>query len=78
MIKASPAPVFTGFFIGSLLWRKALKLDGNYWAELAVGLLIWRVISMLPVLRIIAFFVAGPQALGVLTRMLGRKMSWKR
>ena len=67
------APVFLGFFLGSLLWRKALKKTKNYWAELAVGLLIWRILSLIPVLKIVTAFIAGPLALGVITRMLGKK-----
>ncbi len=67
------APVFLGFFLGSLLWRKALKKTKNYWAELAVGLLIWRILSLIPGLKIVTAFIAGPLALGVITRMLGKK-----
>ena len=67
------APVFLGFFLGSLLWRKALKKTKNYWAELAVGLLVWRILSFIPGVKIVTAFIAGPLALGVITRMLGKK-----
>lgn len=67
------APVFLGFFLGSLLWRKALKKTKNYWAELAVGLLVWRILSLIPGVKIVTAFIAGPLALGVITRMLGKK-----
>jgi hypothetical protein len=67
------APVFLGFFLGSQLWRKALKKTKNYWAELAVGLLVWRILSLIPGVKIVTAFIAGPLALGVITRMLGKK-----
>ena len=68
-----PAPIFLGFFLGSLLWRKALKKARNYWAELAVGLLIWLILSLIPGAKFAVALVAGPLALGVFTRMLGKK-----
>lgn len=71
------SPVFLGFFLGSLLWRKALKKDKNYWAELAIGLLAWRILSLIPGVKIAAALVTGPLALGVITRMLGRKKKAK-
>ena len=67
------SPVFTGFFLGALLWRRVLRLRGNYWAELAIGLLIWRGLSLVPYLGFVIAFITGPLALGVLTCMLGRK-----
>lgn len=71
------APVFLSFFLGSLLWRKALKKACNYWAELAIGLLVWRVLSVVPGLGFVTALVSGPLALGVLTRMLGKKRAPK-
>ena len=71
------SPVFLGFFLGSLLWRKALKKEKNYWAELAIGLLAWRILSLIPGVKIAAALVTGPLALGVITRMLGKKKKAK-
>lgn len=67
------APVFLGFFLGVLLWRKALKKNQNYWAELAVGLVCWMIVSSIPGIRFLARMIAGCLGLGVLTRMLGKK-----
>ena len=71
------SPVFLGFFLGSLLWRKALKKACNYWAELAIGLLVWCILSAVPGLGFATALVSGPLALGVLTRMLGKKRAPK-
>ena len=67
------APVFLGFFVGVLIWRRLCKKPVNYWAELAIGILVWRLVSMVPVLRLVTGLVTVPLALGVLTRLLGKK-----
>jgi len=67
------APVFLGFFLGSLIWRRLIKRPVNYWAELPIGLLVWRIVSLIPGLKFAASVVTVPLALGVLTRMLGKK-----
>ena len=67
------APVFLGFFLGTLLWRKAFKQARNYWAELAVGLVVWAVLTAIPGLSFVVGLVSGALGLGVLTRLLGKK-----
>ena len=67
------APVFLGFFLGVLIWRKLLKRTPNYQAELPIGLLVWRIVSLIPGIKFAASVVTVPLALGVLTRMLGKK-----
>jgi hypothetical protein len=67
------APVFLGFFLGVLLWRKALKKDRNYWAELAIGLVCWAILAAVPGIRVAVKMVAGCLGVGVLACMLGKK-----
>ena len=67
------APVFLGFFLGALLWRKALKKARNYWAELAVGLLLWSVLAAVPYVSAVLKLVSLMLGLGVFTRLLGKK-----
>jgi len=67
------APVFLGFFLGVLIWRRLLKRPLNYFAELPIGILVWRIVSLIPGLKFAASVVTVPLALGVLTRMLGKK-----
>ena len=71
------APVFLGFFLGALVWRKALKKEKNYWAELAVGLLLWAVLISIPGVSFLTRLIACALGLGVLARMLGKKKSAK-
>ena len=67
------APVFLGFFLGSLLWRKALKKERNYWAELAIGLACWAVLISIPGVSILVRVVSSCLGVGVLTGFLGKK-----
>lgn len=67
------APVFLGFFLGVLLWRKALKKDRNYWAELAIGLVCWAILAAVPGIRVAVKMVAGCLGVGVPACMLGKK-----
>lgn len=67
------APVFLGFFVGALLWRKALKKTRNYWAELAIGLLVWAVLAAVPYVSAVLKLVSIVLGLGVFTRLLGKK-----
>ena len=67
------APVFLGFFVGVLIWRKLCKRPVNYWAELAIGILVWRLASLIPFVKLATSFVTVPLALGVLARLLGKK-----
>ena len=63
------APVFLGFFLGVLLWRKALKKDRNYWAELAIGLVCWAILAAVPGIRVAVKMVAGCLGVGVLAKL---------
>ena len=67
------APVFLGFFVGVLIWRRLCKRPVNYWAELAIGILVWRLASLIPFVKLATSLVTVPLALGVLARLLGKK-----
>ncbi len=67
------APVFLGFFLGALLWRTAFKKARNYWAELAIGLLVWAVLAAVPYVSAVLKLVSLMLGLGVFTRLLGKK-----
>ena len=56
-----------------LVWRKLLKRSPSYWAELPIGLLIWRVLTLIPGVKVAAGLVVVPLGLGVLARLLGKK-----
>ena len=66
------APVFLGFFLGALLWRGAMKKAPCYYAELAIGILVWRVAASVPGLSFVAGLVSVPLGLGVVTLLLGK------
>lgn len=42
------SPVFLSYILGKLLWRKAFKKAVNYPAELAIGVLAWRILASVP------------------------------
>ena len=67
------APMFLGFFLGALLWRKALKKKQNYWAELAIGIALWTILIAVPGISFFVRLIAACLGLGVLTLMLGKK-----
>lgn len=66
------APVFLGFFLGALLWRGAMKKAPCYYAELAIGILVWRVAASVPGLSFAVSLVSVPLGLGVVTLLLGK------
>ena len=66
------SPVFLSFFIGMLIWRRALRKAPCYFAELPIGLLAWRIVYCVPGLSFITGLVAVPLGLGVLTLLLGK------
>ena len=66
------APVFLGFFLGALLWRGAMKKAPCYYAELAIGILVWRVAAGVPGLSFAVGLVSVPLGLGVVTLLLGK------
>ena len=66
------APVFLGFFLGMLIWRGALKKAPCYFAELPIGILVWRLAACIPGLSFAAGLVAVPLGLGVITLLLGK------
>ena len=63
MILASP--IFLGFFLGALLWRRVLKKAPCYWAELPIGLLLWKGASCVPGLSFAVGLITVPLGLGV-------------
>ena len=66
------SPVFLGFFLGALLWRGAMKKAPCYYAELAIGILVWRIAASVPGLSFVAGLVSVPLGLGVVTLLLGK------
>ena len=69
------SPVFLGFILGSLLWRKALKQKCNYWAELPIGIVALRLVTMLPYVSFPISLVSAAFGLGCVARLLGKKRS---
>ena len=69
------APIFLGFFLGSLLWRKALKKGRNYWAELPIGLAIWAILISIPRVGFLVRVIAACLGVGVVTLLLGKNKS---
>ena len=69
------APVFLGFVLGSLLWRKAFKRPCNYWAELAIGILAARVLVLLPFVSFAVKLVSTCFGLGAVVCLLGKSKS---
>ena len=68
----SASPVFLGFFLGALLWRGAMKKAPCYYAELAIGILVWRVAASVLGLSFAVGLVSVPLGLGVVTLLLGK------
>lgn len=66
------SPVFLGFFLGALLWRGAMKKAPCYYAELAIGILVWCVAASVPGLSFAVGLVSVPLGLGVVTLLLGK------
>lgn len=66
------APVFLGFFLGALIWRRLFKKAPNYFAELPIGILLWRIAYCIPGLSFAVGLVAVPLGLGVVTLLLGK------
>ena len=69
------SPVFLGFVLGSLLWRRAFKRPCNYWAELAIGILVLRLVMLLPYASLVFGVVSTAFGVGTLTQLLGKKRS---
>lgn len=67
------SPVFLSFILGKLLWRKAFKKAVNYPAELAIGVLAWRILASVPLLSFLVGFISLPFGIGVFVLLLGKK-----
>lgn len=67
------SPVFLSFILGKLLWRKAFKKAVNYPAELAIGVLAWRILASVPLLSFLVGFISIPFGIGVFVLLLGKK-----
>ena len=59
-------------FLGALLWRGAMKKAPCYYAELAIGVLVWRVAASVPGVSFAVGLVSMPLGLGVVTLLLGK------
>ncbi len=73
MAAIAASPVFISFFAGQLLWRKLFKKTRCYWAELPIGLLAWRLLTLIPGVSFAVKLVSVPFGIGVLARLLGKK-----
>lgn len=69
------SPIFLGFILGSLLWRKVFKQKRNYWAELPIGIVILRLVTMLPYVSFPVTLISAAFGLGCVARLLGKKRS---
>ena len=69
------SPIFLGFILGSLLWRRAFKRARNYWAELAIGIAVLRVVTLVPYVSGIVSFVSVAFGVGAAACLLGKKRS---
>lgn len=67
------SPIFLSFILGKLLWRKAFKKAVNYPAELAIGVLAWRILASVPLLSFLVGFISLPFGIGVFVLLLGKK-----
>lgn len=67
------SPVFLSYILGKLLWRKAFKKAVNYPAELAIGVLAWRILASVPLLSFLVGFISLPFGIGVFVLLLGKK-----
>ena len=67
------SPVFLGFFLGMLLWRKAFGRNRSYGAELAIGLVLWTVLTVIPRAALPFGLCSAIFGLGVLARMFGKR-----
>ncbi len=66
------SPLFFGFFLGSLLWRGAFRKQARYWAELAIGLAVWCILTAVPYVSFAARLISVPLGLGVCARLFGK------
>ena len=67
------SPIFLGFILGSLLWRKAFKQPRNYWVELPIGIVLLRLVTMLPYVPFPVTLISAAFGLGCVARLLGKK-----
>lgn len=69
------SPIFLGFILGSLLWRKVFKQKRNYWAELPIGIILLRLVTLLPYVHFPVTLISAAFGLGCVARLLGKKRS---
>lgn len=67
------SPIFLGFFLGRLLWRKAFKKNANAWIELPIGLCLVTLLKLVPYLGFAVGLVSVCLGLGVIARLFGKK-----
>lgn len=71
------SPVIFGFIIGSLILRRAFRLKPCYYFELALGLAIYKIISLIPVLSLICGIIAVPLGVGAFVLFLEKEKACK-
>lgn len=64
------SPIIIGFIAGSLILRRAFKLKPCYYSELALGLAIYKAVSLIPVLSFICGVIAIPFGVGAFVLLL--------
>lgn len=64
------SPIIIGFIAGSLILRHAFKLKPCYYSELALGLAVYKAVSLIPVLSLICDVIAIPFGVGVFVLLL--------
>ncbi len=67
------SPVILGFILGSLILRRAFRLKPCYYSELALGLALYKIISLIPVLSAICGVIAVPLGVGVFVLFLEKE-----
>ncbi len=67
------SPVILGFILGSLILRRAFRLKPCYYSELALGLALYKIISLIPVLSAVCGVIAVPLGVGVFVLFLEKE-----
>lgn len=66
------SPAVLGFVLGALLLRKAFHKAPQYPAELAVGILLIKLVSLIPGVSVLVAFIGVPFGVGTMTLLLGK------
>lgn len=71
------SPIIIGFIAGSLILRRVFKLKPCYYSELALGLAVYKAVSLIPVLSLICGVIAIPFGVGVFVLLLKKDKAAK-